>query len=140
MNRYDRLSGFLDEYSSGVDTAKVPMGVIGGYNGRNAGFKRYATVERLGLSTALQVSVYGNVVARVFEDGSALVNTLGYFTPSTKAALEVALDGRGFLHRPGLRNPDLKEPWHIAIVCKDRNVALVTEEWTAVPSDERAEK
>ena len=79
------------------------------------GRSRFASIER-GASGHIVVRIYGNVIARIFEDRIQL-NSCAAITPSTKDAIRnVVFDGRASVssETPGSRGGKMGE-WKIII-------------------------
>ncbi len=119
----------------------VNVGTIGGDGG---GWDRWAHVHRGGFDSTgnlwrvlppdvLTVSIYGVPVARLHPDGRIVARTAGHYTPSTRAALALAVSGRPYgygcrMSTPGSRG-GTPGPWR-ALVTYDGATTPVGNDWT----------
>lgn len=132
---YEYLSALLGD----DDERKVNVGTIGG---GGQGWDRFATISRRSdaeLPGAITVSIYGVMVAIAHPDGARIaLRTAGHYTPSTRAALALALGhpygGNGAV---SMRTPGSKGgkpgPWR-AIVRYGGETYEVGDEWTTIPT------
>lgn len=129
---YEYLSALLGD----DDERKVNVGTIGGGGG---GWDRYVTVKRhrSGISDCLTVSIFGNLVG-IVHGGEVELRTLGHYTPSTRAALALALgrpyggNGAVSMSTPGSKGGK-PGPWR-AIVRHGGGTYEVGDEWTTIPT------
>ena len=132
------LFDLLDDFAMG-GTVNVPVGAIGG---AGDGWTRYVQLEYAYLADAegggddlIEVSIYGVTVARVAREWIEL-RTAGHFTPSTRAALNLAVTG---YQRPNgavsMRTPGSKGgkpgPWR-AVVHLAGQTYEVGADWTRI--------
>ena len=124
---YGKLAALLGDR----DEVKVPLGAIGG---SGDGWTRYATISRVALG--LTVSIYGVTVAHIVPAGVEKLRTAGHFTPSTRAALALAITGHPYSNGVvTMRTPGSKGgtpgPWRAECLVDGRTVE-VGADWTPV--------
>lgn len=129
--------GYLADLLGDEDEVEVPLGAIGGTAA--SGWTRYATVRRHPESVIpniITVWIYGNMVAKLSPNGAIRVRTCGYYTPSTRAAIALALgrpwggNGSVSMRTPGSRGGRVG-PWR-AIVHHEGETYEVGDDWTDV--------
>lgn len=134
MTPYEYLSSLLGDR----DEVKVNVGTIGGGGG---GWDRYVTLKRhphAALPNIITVSIYGNTVAKLTRTERVQLRTCGHYTPSTRAALALALghphggNGAVSMSTPGSKGGK-PGPWR-AIVHHGGETYEVGDEWTTIPT------
>lgn len=127
---FEHLTALLGDQ----DSVKVPIGAIG-FGSTGEGRTRYATVFRapsaIPLTAGIYVSIYDNVIACVTWRG-AEVRTLGHYTPSTRAAVQLIFPKRHVsMSTPGSRGGK-RGPWR-CIIAGEGTTTEVGDAWTMVP-------
>lgn len=137
MTPYEYLSSLLGD----DDERKVSVGTIGGGGG---GWDRYVTLQRIRGEVGgdyVTVAIYDNVVGIAHDDGVEL-RTLGYYTPSTRAALALTLghpcggNGMVSMSTPGSKGGK-PGPWR-TIVRHGGETYEVGDGWTSIPTSAEA--
>ena len=135
MSAYAALSAILGDR----DTCAVDVGTIGGWPG-SSGFTRHARITRT--AGTLTVSIYGNDVAELDPDGTIRVRTAGYYTPSTRAALSLAVTGHPYAGAVTMSTPGSRGgkpgPWR-ALVHYAGSTTPVGDDWPPLPTPDHEE-